>query len=91
MGRADGKGNGYLQGTPRLLHLAGCSVGILGESAIAEGDRVQEGEVIVEIEMAKSVQEVTAPVTGVLRGIVLSAGATAAVYAEIAEIDELPA
>jgi pyruvate/2-oxoglutarate dehydrogenase complex dihydrolipoamide acyltransferase (E2) component len=66
-------------------------VGILGESAIAEGDRVQEGEVIVEIEMAKSVQEVTAPVTGVLRGVVLSAGATAAVYAEIAEIDELPA
>jgi len=51
-----------------------------------EGDTVTEGEVIVEIETAKAVQEVTAPVTGILVKILLPEGHTAEVYTEIALI-----
>lgn len=53
----------------------------------AEGDLVTEGEVIVEIETAKAVQEVPAPITGVLVKILLSEGSTAEVYTEVALID----
>jgi pyruvate/2-oxoglutarate dehydrogenase complex dihydrolipoamide acyltransferase (E2) component len=53
-----------------------------------EGDHVREGEVIVEIETAKAVQEVQAPVTGVLSRILLAEGQTAEVHTEICEIDE---
>jgi pyruvate/2-oxoglutarate dehydrogenase complex dihydrolipoamide acyltransferase (E2) component len=54
----------------------------------AEGDLVTEGEVIVEIETAKAIEEVPAPVTGVLRKILLAEGQTAEVYTEIAVIEE---
>lgn len=53
-----------------------------------EGDRVEKGEPLVEIETAKATQEVTAPVSGVLVKIWLHAGETAAVNTEIAIIDE---
>jgi pyruvate/2-oxoglutarate dehydrogenase complex dihydrolipoamide acyltransferase (E2) component len=54
----------------------------------AEGDRVTAGEVIVEVETAKALEEVAAPVTGTLTKILLTEGETADVFAEIAVIDE---
>lgn len=54
----------------------------------AEGDVVTEGEVIAELETAKAIQEVLAPVTGVLTRILLPVGETAEVYAEMALIEE---
>ena len=54
----------------------------------AEGDTVTEGEVIVEIENAKAIEEVHAPITGVLTKILLEEGQTAEVFAEIAIIEE---
>jgi pyruvate/2-oxoglutarate dehydrogenase complex dihydrolipoamide acyltransferase (E2) component len=52
----------------------------------SEGEKVTEGEPIVELELAKAMQEVTAPATGVLK-ILLKEGETAEVYAPIAEIE----
>ena len=52
------------------------------------GDRVQQGEPIVEIETAKAIQEVESPATGVLTRILLAEGETAPVNSEIAEIDD---
>lgn len=54
----------------------------------AEGDAVSEGEAIAEIEFAKAVQEVPAPVTGVLVTILLPEGETAEVSSLIALIEE---
>jgi pyruvate/2-oxoglutarate dehydrogenase complex dihydrolipoamide acyltransferase (E2) component len=54
----------------------------------APGERVTTGEVIAEIESAKAIEEVQAPVTGVLARILLAEGETAEVYSEIAVIDE---
>ena len=53
-----------------------------------EGDRVQKGQPIVEIETAKATQEVEAPATGKLVKIFLAEGETAAVNTEIALIEE---
>ena len=53
-----------------------------------EGDRVQKGEPIVEIETAKATQEVEAPASGTLIKILLAEGETAAVNTEIALIEE---
>lgn len=52
------------------------------------GDRVQKGEVLVEIETAKAIQEVEAPVSGQLVGILLAEGETAQVNTPIAMIEE---
>lgn len=57
----------------------------------AEGDSVSEGEMIVELEMAKAAQEVPAPATGVLAKILLAEGQTAEVSTAIALIEEKPA
>ena len=54
----------------------------------AEGDKVVKGELIVEIETAKAMQEIEAPVTGVLTKILLEEGETADVHTEIALIEE---
>lgn len=54
----------------------------------AEREAVREGEPIVEIEFAKAVQEIPAPVTGVLTKILLAEGRTAEVYTEIAIIEK---
>lgn len=54
----------------------------------AVGDKVQKGEVIVEMETAKALQEVEAPIGGTLVKILLANGATAAVNTTIALIDE---
>jgi pyruvate/2-oxoglutarate dehydrogenase complex dihydrolipoamide acyltransferase (E2) component len=55
----------------------------------AEGDLVTEGEVIVEIETAKAIEEVPAPASGVLTKILLAVGETAEVFTPIAIIEEL--
>lgn len=54
----------------------------------AAGEKVEKGEPIVEIETAKAMLEVVAPVSGMLVKIVLAEGQTAAVNTEIAEIEE---
>jgi pyruvate/2-oxoglutarate dehydrogenase complex dihydrolipoamide acyltransferase (E2) component len=66
----------------------GTTEGTIAKWLKTEGDLVTEGEVIVEIEMAKAVQEVSAPATGVLRRILLGEGQTAEVYTAIALIEE---
>lgn len=52
------------------------------------GDKVHQGEVLVEIETAKALQEVEAPVSGRLVSILLPEGETAAVNTPIAVIEE---
>jgi len=54
----------------------------------SEGDKVEMGEPIVEVETAKATQEITAPVSGVLVRIFVQEGETALVNTEIATIDE---
>jgi pyruvate/2-oxoglutarate dehydrogenase complex dihydrolipoamide acyltransferase (E2) component len=53
-----------------------------------EGERVTAGEVLVEIETAKAIEEVEAPVSGILKRVLLPEGETAAVHTEIAVIEE---
>lgn len=65
----------------------GTAEGTIAKWLKAEGDPVTAGEVIVEIETAKVVVEVPAPVTGVLKKILLAEGETAEIYTEIAEIE----
>jgi len=52
------------------------------------GEKVQQGEAVVELETAKAIQEVEAPVSGTLVRILLREGATAAVNTAVAEIEE---
>lgn len=52
----------------------------------AVGDRVEQGEPIVEIEFAKATQEVEAPATGTLAKILVAEGETAPVNSAIALI-----
>lgn len=66
----------------------GIAEGTIARWLKAEGDAVVEGEVIVEIETAKAIEEVCAPVSGVLAKILLTEGQSAEVYTEIAVIEE---
>ncbi len=50
------------------------------------GDRVEAGEMLVEIETAKSTQEMEAPASGTLTEILLAAGEEAEVRTHIATI-----
>ena len=52
------------------------------------GARVVKGEVIVEVETAKALQEVEAPVSGTLVRILVPEGMTTAVNTALAEIQE---
>lgn len=52
------------------------------------GDRVTEGEFIVEVETAKATQEVESPATGTLTEILLEEGQSASVGTDIAVIEE---
>jgi pyruvate/2-oxoglutarate dehydrogenase complex dihydrolipoamide acyltransferase (E2) component len=54
----------------------------------AVGDRVVQGEPIVEVETAKATQGVEAPISGTLIQILLAEGETAAVNTDIAVIEE---
>lgn len=56
-----------------------------------EGDRVAAGELIVEVENAKAMQEIEAPVSGVLKKILAPEGETVEVNSDLALIDEDPA
>jgi pyruvate/2-oxoglutarate dehydrogenase complex dihydrolipoamide acyltransferase (E2) component len=66
----------------------GTNEGTIARWLKVEGDAVKEGEVIAEIETAKAMEELTAPVSGVLTKILLPEGQTAPVHAEIAVIEE---
>jgi len=52
------------------------------------GERVEKGEVIVEVETAKAIQEVEAPVGGTLSRILVPEGTAAAVNTTLALIEE---
>jgi pyruvate/2-oxoglutarate dehydrogenase complex dihydrolipoamide acyltransferase (E2) component len=54
----------------------------------AVGERVIEGEALVEIETAKTTQEVGAPIAGVLVKICVNAGETTPVNTVLGEIEE---
>lgn len=54
----------------------------------AEGDRVTQGEVIVETETAKATEELEAPVSGVLSKILVPEGEVVEVTTVLAEIEE---
>jgi pyruvate/2-oxoglutarate dehydrogenase complex dihydrolipoamide acyltransferase (E2) component len=66
----------------------GTEEGTIAKWLKVEGDRVTEGEVIVEVETAKALEEVVAPADGVLTKILLAEGETAEIYTAIALIDE---
>ena len=52
------------------------------------GERVEQGEVIVEVETAKAIQEVEAPASGTLSRILVPEGTAVAVNSTLALIDE---
>ena len=54
----------------------------------AVGDKVTRGEILLEVETAKAIQEIESPVSGTLVSILLPEGETAAVNTTIAVIDE---
>ena len=56
----------------------------------AVGEPVTAGEVIVEIETAKALQEVLAPASGVLREIRVAAGEAASVNSSLGAIETAP-
>jgi len=51
------------------------------------GDRVEKGDVLVEVETAKAIQEVLAPAGGVLTIILVQDGETAAVNSTLGLIE----
>jgi pyruvate/2-oxoglutarate dehydrogenase complex dihydrolipoamide acyltransferase (E2) component len=54
------------------------------------GDRVEKGEILVEVETAKALTEVEAPVSGTLLQILVLLGETAPVRTPLAVIEEDP-
>jgi pyruvate/2-oxoglutarate dehydrogenase complex dihydrolipoamide acyltransferase (E2) component len=66
----------------------GIDEGTIARWAKAVGEQVREGELLVEVETAKAIQEVEAPVAGTLVQILVREGETAAVNTAIAVIDE---
>jgi pyruvate dehydrogenase E2 component (dihydrolipoamide acetyltransferase) len=66
----------------------GTTEGTIARWLKKQGDRVDEGEVIVEIECAKAIEEVPSPIAGVLRAILVAEGETVPVYTEIAVVEE---
>lgn len=66
----------------------GIEDGVVGRWLKQVGDRVAKGEAIVEIETAKAIEEVEAPVRGVLASILLATGQTAPVNGTLCVIEE---
>jgi 2-oxoglutarate dehydrogenase E2 component (dihydrolipoamide succinyltransferase) len=62
----------------------GITEGTIGRWLKAEGDRIAQGEVLVELETAKAITEVSSPIDGVLEKILFAPGATAEVDATLA-------
>jgi pyruvate/2-oxoglutarate dehydrogenase complex dihydrolipoamide acyltransferase (E2) component len=54
----------------------------------AVGDNISKGEVLVEIETAKAVQEIEAPASGTLTSILVAEGAAATVNTTLGLIEE---
>ena len=54
---------------------------------VKEGDTVEEGQIILEIETDKAVSEVEAPVTGVVTKILVREGETVPVNTPLAVIE----
>jgi pyruvate/2-oxoglutarate dehydrogenase complex dihydrolipoamide acyltransferase (E2) component len=54
----------------------------------AEGAEVQQGEIIVEIETAKAIQEIEAPASGILTCILVAEGREVPVNTDLGEIEE---
>jgi hypothetical protein len=54
----------------------------------AEGDSVQEGEIIAEVEAAKSIVEICSPATGVISRLMVKADETVPVQAVLATISD---
>lgn len=52
-----------------------------------EGDPVQEGEPLVEVETIKAVTDLLAPATGILVRILVQEGETVAIESPLAEIE----
>jgi pyruvate/2-oxoglutarate dehydrogenase complex dihydrolipoamide acyltransferase (E2) component len=76
--------------TPVVLTKTGMGIeeGTIVRWLKAEGDRVRKGEILVEVETAKAIQEVEAPVGGMLVKILQAEGETVPVNCEIGEIEE---
>jgi len=62
--------------------------GVIAAWKVAEGDRVQAGDILFEMETAKSIMEVEAPASGVIRGLAPVDGTTVAVGTVVAWIDD---
>jgi len=54
----------------------------------AEGDAIAKGEILVEIETAKAIEEVESPITGILEKRLLAEGESAEVETAIALLTE---
>jgi pyruvate/2-oxoglutarate dehydrogenase complex dihydrolipoamide acyltransferase (E2) component len=52
-----------------------------------EGERVNQGQPLVEVEFAKATEEIEAPVTGIMVRILVAEGETVAVSSKIAIIE----
>jgi len=66
----------------------GIEEGTIARWLKAVGERVSRGEIIVEVETAKALQEVEAPASGTLVKIIVSEGMTTPVNTTLAEIEE---
>lgn len=73
---------------PVILPQSGMGIdeGTVARWLKAEGDEVKQGEVIVEVESAKAMQEVEAPASGILTRILVKEGETTPVNTSLAEI-----
>lgn len=54
----------------------------------AEGEAITQGEILVEIETAKALEELESPVTGVLKKILVAEGESAEVSDPIALLED---
>jgi pyruvate dehydrogenase E2 component (dihydrolipoamide acetyltransferase) len=61
--------------------------GIIAAWKVAEGDHVQEGDVLFEMETGKSMMEVEAPGTGIIRDLAKVTGLEVPVGTTVAWID----
>ena len=61
--------------------------GVIAAWKVAEGDRVQQGDILFEMETDKSTMEVEAPGTGVIRDLAKITGEALPVGTTVAWID----
>jgi len=62
--------------------------GVIAAWKVADGDRVRAGDVLFEMETSKSIMEVEAPASGIVRGLARVDGAAIAVGTRVAWIDD---